>query len=77
MAVSTLNTARVYYDTESPVRIASTTPSVASSVFGNYANSKANIRNLSSSTTYYFKIVTQESSGETGVSKEMTFSTKQ
>lgn len=76
-AVSTLNTARVYYGTTTPIRIASGTPQVASSAFGNYANSKANIRHLTASTTYYFKIVTKETSGETAESREMSFITQQ
>lgn len=68
---------RVYYDIASPVRIASGTPSVTASKYANYANSKANIRNLSASTTYYYKVLLEESSGGKTFSEELSFRTRE
>jgi hypothetical protein len=67
-------TGQVYYSTSSPVIIASSTTSVNISRYGNYANSKANIRSLAPNTKYYYKIYLQNGLG-TAVSQENSFIT--
>lgn len=74
---SNLATGRIYYGTTSPVLIASGTIWVAASKYGNYANSKANIRNLSTSTTYYYRVLLEEASGGKVASEEASFKTKE
>ena len=74
---SDLASGRIYYDVVSPVVIASGTPWVAASKYANYANSKANIRNLSASTTYYYKVYLEEVSGSKELSREFSFTTKE
>ena len=72
-----LATGRVYYSTSSPVVISSTTPYANASIYGNYANSKANIRFLLPNTKYYFKVVLNDTNGYKIVSREGSFSTTQ
>lgn len=67
---------RIYYSTISPVMIASSTSWVNASSYGNYANSKANIRHMRSHTTYYFKIFVKDSDGNTATSNEASFTTE-
>ena len=67
---------RVYYDTESPLIIGSSTSWFNASNYGNYANSQATLYRLNAKTTYYFKIVLQDASGEIDISPENSFTTK-
>lgn len=73
--VDKLVTGIVYYDTVSPVHISSSTLFVAASVYGTYAQSKANIRYLTASTTYYYKLIIKDASGSEVTSKELHFTT--
>lgn len=74
---SDIATGRIYYDITSPVHIASGTPWVTASKYANYANSKANIRNLTEGTTYYYKVLLEEASGDKVISEELSFRTKE
>lgn len=73
--VDKLVTGIIYYDTISPVSISSTTPWVAASIYGTYAQSKANIRFLTASTTYYYKVIIKDASGSEVISNELHFTT--
>jgi hypothetical protein len=73
----TLATSQIYYDTTTPVVIASSTLHVAASDYGTYANSKGTIRSLTASTTYYFRIIAEDRYGEVFLSKEMSFMTSE
>jgi hypothetical protein len=75
-AASDLATGIIYFDTVSPVTISSSTPRVTASLYGNYAQSKANIRNLTASTTYYYLVVLRLDSDEEVISQEMSFTTE-
>ncbi len=72
---SNLAKGRIYYSTMSPVTLGSSTLSVAASEYGNYANSKANVRYLNASTTYFFKILLQDPYGKSVISEESSFTT--
>ncbi len=67
---------RVYYDTKSPPIIESSTSWFNASNYNNYLNSQATLYRLNAKTTYYFKIVLQDISGEIDMSPENSFTTK-
>ena len=67
---------RVYYDTGSPLIIGSSTSWFNASNYGNYANSQAVLYRLNAKTTYYFKIVLEDASGNIDISPENSFTTK-
>jgi len=67
---------RVYYSTVSPVVVGSSTSWVNASMYGNYANSKANVRYLEPKTTYYYKIMLQDAGGNSSLSSEISMRTK-
>ena len=70
---SILSLGRVYYSTSSPVTIASTTPFVNATGF---TSSKATLKNLTASTTYYFKVFVKDFFGNTNISTESSFRTQ-
>jgi hypothetical protein len=73
--VDKIATGVIYYDTVSPVSTSSNTPLVAASIYGTYAQSKANIRFLRANTTYYYKIIIKDASGSEVTSNELQFTT--
>lgn len=69
------STSKVYYGTTTAIDIASTS-TLSASVRGMTRDHEVKLSNLSASTTYYFKVVSEDASGNLAVSSVSSFTTK-